>query len=150
MLVEDDSVDAQLIKTAFARTPGEIKLIRLKDGDDAVAYLSGEDPFQDRSQYPLPTTMILDLKLPKRSGLEVLQWLRTQSSSIRRFPVLMLTSSKHKKDIDQAFEYGVNAYSVKPEKINDLIAMLGEFKTFWLSRLEFPEIESNNTKQGNT
>lgn len=141
LLVEDDSLDAQLIQTAIKRTPGEITLIRLEDGDEAVAYLSGGAPFEDRDKYPLPKTMILDIKLPKRSGLEVLQWLRAQNWSIRRLPVMMLTSSKHRKDVDRAFDDGVNAYFVKPETIQELIAMLGEFKKFWLARLEFPHIE---------
>ncbi|HEY2495788.1 MAG TPA: response regulator [Candidatus Angelobacter sp.] len=140
LLVEDDSFDVQLIKTALGRTPGEINLIRVDDGDKAVDYLSGVAPYDDRKKYPIPLTMILDIKLPKRSGLEVLQWLRDQSGPICRLPILMLTSSSHQVDINRAFERGVNAYFTKPESVKELTSMLGEFKNFWLNRMEFPEI----------
>ena len=140
LLVEDDSFDVQLIKTALGRTPGEINLIRVDDGDKAVDYLSGVAPYDDRKKYPIPLTMILDIKLPKRSGLEVLQWLRDQSGPICRLPILMLTSSSHQVDINRAFERGVNAYFTKPESVKELTSMLGEFKNFWLDRMEFPEI----------
>lgn len=140
LLVEDDSFDFQLIKTALSRTPGEINLIRVHDGDMAVDYLSGAAPFDDRKTYPLPVTMILDIKLPKRSGLEVLLWLRSQETPIRRLPTLMLTSSNHQVDINRAFERGANAYLTKPESVKELTAMLGEFKSFWLGKTEFPEV----------
>lgn len=141
LLVEDDTSDVQLINVALSRTPGEINLIRVEDGDMAVEYLSGTAPYDDRKKYPLPVTMLLDIKLPKRSGLEVLQWLRSQNDPIRRLPAIMLTSSKHRKDVNGAFDRGANAYFAKPESIKDLAAMLGELKSFWLHRLEFPELE---------
>ncbi|MGC2696767.1 MAG: response regulator [Candidatus Angelobacter sp.] len=144
LLVEDDAFDVQLIKTALRRTPGEITLIRVQDGDEAVDYLAGTAPFDDREKFPIPITMILDIKLPKRSGLEVLQWLRSQVGPIRRLPTLMLTSSKHQVDVNRAFEYGANAYLTKPESVKELTGMLGEFKTFWLNRIEFPELGSSS------
>jgi len=141
LLVEDDSADVQLIEVALKRSPGEIHLIRVDDGDEAVAYLSGGEPYADRDEYPLPTTMLLDIKLPKRSGFEVLEWLRSQQGPIRRLPAVMLTSSTHRKDVNRAFERGANAYFAKPESISELAALLSEFKNFWLRRAEFPEID---------
>jgi len=138
LLVEDNSSDVQLIEIALSRTPGDIALVRVEDGDKAVEYLTGTAPFHDREKYPLPTTMLLDIKLPKRSGFEVLQWLRSQSEPIRRLPVMMLTSSKHRVDVNGAFERGANAYFAKPESMKELITILGDFKSFWLQRLEFP------------
>ena len=140
LLVEDNSSDVQLIEIALSRTPGDIALVRVEDGDKAVEYLTGTAPFHDREKYPLPTTMLLDIKLPKRSGFEVLQWLRSQSEPIRRLPVMMLTSSKHRVDVNGAFERGANAYFAKPESMKDLITILGDFKSFWLQRLEFPDL----------
>jgi CheY-like chemotaxis protein len=66
LLVDDDVSDAQLVKIALTRTPGEVTLIRIEDGDQAVAYLTGAAPYNDREKYPLPLTMLLDIKLPKR------------------------------------------------------------------------------------
>lgn len=142
LLVEDDAYDVQLINIALKRTPGEIHLIRVEDGDKAVDYLNGTAPFDNRETYPLPITMLLDIKLPKRSGFEVLQWLRSQKEPIRRLPTIVLSSSTHRKDVNGAFDRGANAYFAKPENIKDLTAMLSEFKSFWLQRPEFPDIES--------
>lgn len=140
LLVEDDDFDVELVKAALARTPGQIHLIRVKDGDNAIDYLSGAAPYEDRKKYPLPVTMLLDIKLPRRSGLEVLQWVRSQENSIKRLPAVMLTSSAHKADINRAFERGANAYLTKPESVRDLATLLGEFKSFWLQRGEFPDV----------
>lgn len=141
LLVEDDNFDVQLIQTALARTPGEINLIRVEDGDKAVEYLSGEGAYVDREQYPVPITMILDIKLPRRSGLEVLQWLRSQETAIRRLPTFMLTSSSHQVDINRAYERGANAYITKPESVKELTTVLGELKNFWFGRMELPEVQ---------
>jgi CheY-like chemotaxis protein len=140
LLVEDNAFDAQLIKAALGRTPGTIDLVRVDDGDKAVDYLAGAAPFDDREKYPVPVTMLLDIKLPKRSGFEVLQWLRNQEGPVKRLPALMLTSSKHQVDINQAFERGANAYLTKPETIKELTSLMGELKNFWLKRVELPEI----------
>jgi CheY-like chemotaxis protein len=140
LLVEDNSFDVQLIRSALGRTPGEINLIRVDDGDKAVDYLSGAAPFDDREKYPVPVTMVLDIKLPKRSGFEVLQWLRSQEGPMKRLPTLVLTSSKHQMDVNQAFERGANAYMTKPDNIKELTNLLGELKSFWLKRVELPDV----------
>jgi CheY-like chemotaxis protein len=141
LLVEDDMSDAQLIKIALGRTPGEVNLIRIEDGDKAVEYLTGTAPYDDREKYPLPLTMLLDIKLPKRSGLELLQWLRSQAGPLKRLPVMMLTSSSHRIDVNRAFERGANAYFTKPETLKELVAMLADLKSFWLQWVEFPDID---------
>jgi CheY-like chemotaxis protein len=140
LLVEDNLFDVQLIQAALSRTPGTINLVRVDDGDKAVDYLAGAAPYDDRQKYPVPVTMLLDIKLPKRSGFEVLQWLRSQQGPVKRLPALMLTSSKHQVDINQAFERGANAYLTKPDSIRELTALLGELKSFWLKRVELPEV----------
>lgn len=140
LLVEDDTLDFQLVEAALKRTSGTINLIRVEDGDGAVDYLAGNMPYDDRAKYPLPTTMLLDIKLPKRSGFEVLQWLRGQHGPIKRLPTVMLTASKHRQDVNRAFEHGANAYVAKPDSLKELASLLGQFKDFWLGRLEFPDI----------
>ena len=140
LLVEDNVFDVKLIQAALVRTPGEINLVSVDDGDKAVDYLAGAAPYDDRNKYPVPITMLLDIKLPKRTGFEVLEWLRSQEGPIRRLPALMLTSSKHQVDINQAFERGANAYLTKPDSIKELTGLLGELKNFWLNRIEFPEV----------
>ena len=112
LLVEDSPDDALLIQRAFrkANLANSIQLVR--DGEEAVAYLKGDPPFSDRSQYPLPVLMLLDLKLPRRSGLEVLEWVR-QDGPLKRLPVVVLTSSRESVDVNRAYDLGVNSYRYK-------------------------------------
>jgi CheY-like chemotaxis protein len=140
LLVEDNPFDVKLIMAALVRTPGEINLIRVDDGDKAVDYLAGAPPFNDREKYPIPITMMLDIKLPKRSGFEVLEWLRSQPGPIKRLPALMFTSSKHTVDINKAFDRGANAYLTKPSSVKELTTLLGDLKNFWLKKVELPDV----------
>lgn len=75
----------------------------------AIAYLAGQEPFADRDQSPYPTVILLDLKLPRRSGFEVLEWLRAQPG-LRRLPVVVLTSSGQTEDVNRAYDLGANSY----------------------------------------
>lgn len=140
LVVEDDDSDFQLFEAAFRRTPGDVQLHRVDDGDSAVAYLAGDGTFSDRSRYPLPHIILLDIKLPRRSGLEVLQWVR-QQPGLCRVPVIMLTSSRHSKDVNRAYEKGVSAYFSKPETMKELTDLLGALKDVWTRWFEFPSLD---------
>ena len=82
LLVEDDPADVRLIQRAFRKLQTNVTMTRLTNGDDAVAYLSGDGPFENRAAYPMPTVVLLDIKLPRRSGFEVLDWVRKQKSPL--------------------------------------------------------------------
>lgn len=113
LLIEDDEDAAQLMQLALKKAGLTRPVKVLRDGDEAVAYLS------DREANPPPCLLILDLKLPRRSGLEVLTWLRSQVDT-RPLPVLMLTASSSSKDIEEALKLGIRAYCVKPTDFDDL------------------------------
>jgi DNA-binding response OmpR family regulator len=147
LLVEDDPDDFQLMELALKRTPGEVHLVRVEDGEAAVEYLSGADDYSDRAEHPLPHIMVLDIKLPKRSGFEVLEWIRTQSE-LRRMPVMMLTSSRHSMDVNRAYDLGASAYFSKPETMKDLAALLGDLKSLWTRWLEFPNLQQEGPTDG--
>jgi CheY-like chemotaxis protein len=138
LLVEDDPADAMLITRSMKQAGIEARIVHLKDGDEAVAYLSGELPQKAIDKGRLPWLIIMDLKLPRRSGLEVLQWIRQQSSDISRVPVIMLSSSHHGVDIQRAYQYGVNSYLVKPETSDALLSMMTVLKTYWLQNNQPP------------
>lgn len=140
LVVEDDDADFQLCEAAFRRTPGDIQLHRVDDGESAIAYLAGEGDFSDRMRFPLPHLVLLDIKLPRRSGLEVLQWMRRQPG-LCRLPVIMLSSSRHSVDVNRAYDYGASAYCSKPETMKELTEMLGAVKYIWTRWIEFPTIE---------
>jgi CheY-like chemotaxis protein len=139
LLVEDSSDDALLIQRAFrkANLANSVQLVR--DGEEAVAYLKGDPPFSDRSQFPLPVLMLLDLKLPRRSGLEVLEWVR-QDGPLKRLPVVVLTSSRESVDVNRAYDLGVNSYLTKPVGFDALLEMVRSVNLYWLILNQQPEI----------
>lgn len=139
LLVEDDSSDARLIQRAFSKFCPGAQMMRLSNGDDAVTYLAGDAPFENRIAHPAPDIMLLDIKLPRRSGFEVLQWLRSHASTLRRLPVVVLTSSSHTVDINRAYDLGANSYIVKPDTTSQLERLASDFCEWWLGRNEFPE-----------
>ncbi|MBD0266610.1 MAG: response regulator, partial [Tolypothrix sp. Co-bin9] len=100
LLVEDNTNEIFLIERAFRKAGIGNQLKIVGDGEAAIHYLAGKDVYSDRHTYPLPMLIVLDLKLPRKSGLEVLEWLR-QQPGIKRLPVIALTSSKHSADINR-------------------------------------------------
>ena len=141
LLVEDDPADARLIQRAFTKAGIVDPIVRLTNGDDAVAYIDGQPPYDKRAIHPIPTLVILDIKLPRRTGLEVLKWLRSRSDGLRRLPVLMLTSSRHLVDVNRAYDYGANSYLTKPDTSEQLLTMAQAIRTYWLTLNELPTLE---------
>jgi CheY-like chemotaxis protein len=140
LLVEDSQNDILLIERAVKQASLAATLTVVRDGDAAVEYLSGAGPYADRRRHPLPILMLLDLKLPRRSGLEVLEW-RRQQPGLRRLPVAILTSSNQMSDVNRAYDLGANSYLVKPvapAAMVDLVKLLG---LYWLVVNEKPELQ---------
>ena len=137
LVVEDNPTDVMLIRRAFEKSKLANPVHVVGDGDAAVEYLSGEGTYADRERFPLPILMLLDLKLPKRSGLEVLQWLRMQET-LKRIPVVVLTSSQQDRDVNAAYDIGVNSYLVKPVEFDGLLQMLKTVNMYWLMLNERP------------
>jgi CheY-like chemotaxis protein len=142
LLVEDDPNDILLTERAFGKanlaTYASLQIVT--DGDAAVAYLSGTGDYADRDRYPLPTFILLDLKLPRRSGHEILAWLR-QQPELKRLPVVVLTSSKQISDINQAYDLGANSYLVKPVGLAALVQVVQSLNLYWLLLNEKPEVQ---------
>ncbi len=142
LLVEDNAGDIMLIRRAFRKVNISNPIQVVNDGDAAVSYLAGQAPYIDRTQHPLPVLILLDLKLPRRSGAEVLMWIR-QQPFLRRLPVVVLTASKEYADINQIYDLGVNAYMVKPFAFNDLVKIIETLNFHWLVLNEKPEVSSS-------
>lgn len=127
LIVEDDPNDVLFMRRAFQKA-GVRQAIRVaRDGQEAINYLSGTGPFADRRQYPLPCLVILDVKLPKKNGLEVLDWLRHREE-LRDMPVVMVTSSDENGDKDHAVRAGIEAYRVKPVSFQELVRLAGDIR----------------------
>ena len=133
LLVEDEVNDVLLI-TKTLNKAGVNSLIQVaRDGQEALDYLTGEGQFANREKYPLPSLVLLDLKLPRVMGLEVLRRL-DQRRNFRRLVVIVLTSSQQPEDIDTAYDLGAKAYLVKPSGIDQLEPMARAIKDFWLTQ----------------
>lgn len=142
LLAEDNSTDALMVQRAFKKANLLNPIQVVDDGDKAVAYLAGEPPYEDRQQYPFPVLLLLDLKLPRRSGLEVLEWLR-QQPLIKRLPVVVLTSSKENSDINRAYDLGANSYLVKPVAFDPLLELVKTVGLYWVVFNEKPETDNS-------
>jgi CheY-like chemotaxis protein len=137
LMVEDRAADVLLIRRAFGKANIKNPLQVIGNGEDAIAYLAGTGAFTDRDASPLPCLILLDLKLPRNSGLEVLSWLRAQPE-LKRLPVIVLTSSKETSDVNRAYELGANSYLVKPVMFDTLLGMITTLGLYWLTMNESP------------
>lgn len=130
--VEDDSNDILLFRHACQKAGVPLDLQNVTDGDEAIAYLSGQAEFGNRRLHPLPGLVLLDLKMPRIGGFEVLQWIRREQR-FRGLPVVVLTSSNHAADVERAYESGANSYLVKPVDFNGLVDLAKNIHTYWLT-----------------
>ena len=137
LVAEDDGNDVFFLQRAFQQAKIENPLHIVGDGQEAIDYLSGEGKFSDRSLYPLPHLFILDLKMPRKTGLDVLLWLQEQPE-LRCLPVLVLSSSAQRTDIERAYELGANAFVVKPASLERRVELAKVIGTFWLEFNEGP------------
>ena len=122
LLVEDREDDVILIRKAFQKAGLTNPFQLARDGEEAIAYLSGEGKFSNREEFPLPWLVLLDLKMPKIDGFEVLTWIRGQPS-LSRIIVLVLTSSEYIRDVDRAYKLGANSFLVKPLDFDNAVQM---------------------------
>ena len=130
LLAEDDPNDVLLIQRAFAKAGLKDVLKIVRDGEQAIDYLSGRGVYADRERYPLPYLLLLDLKMPGTDGFEVLQWLRGEPE-LRRLLVVVLTSSNLQADVDRAYELGANSYLVKPVEFEEMVNLIQRFEAYW-------------------
>ena len=131
LVVEDDQDHATLIRAAFKSQDVRFPFRVFGDGQEAIDYLCGEPPFEDRTRNPLPAVIILDLKLPRVSGFEVLEWLQGKPR-LQDIPVLVFTSSSNPEDAERAYSLGAQAYCQKPADFTILVSaiegLVGRFR----------------------
>jgi CheY-like chemotaxis protein len=128
LLVEDNEDDVVIMQNCFAKAGVPNPVRSVSDGEQAIAYLKGEPPFDDRQQYPFPIVVFLDLNMPKKNGLEVLAWMRGQPT-LNGLTVHVLTASVRSTDVERAFELGANSYLIKPSRFDVLVEMMKAWHT---------------------
>jgi two-component system response regulator len=130
---EDVEDDAFFMQRAFDQAAVPNPLVVVSDGQEVIEYLFGSGRYRNRLEYPLPGLLLLDLNLPKKTGIEVLKWIRNDPA-VATLPVIVLTSSVLDADIHRAYVEGANAYLVKPTALKELIRMVKNIRDFWLSQ----------------
>ncbi|NGZ88366.1 response regulator [Duganella aceris] len=129
LLVEDNPNDLELTLIALERSQLANEVVIVRDGADALDYLHGRGAYASREQGN-PAVVLLDLKLPKVDGLEVLAEIRAEAQ-LKSMPVVMLTSSKEEQDLIRSYELGVNAYVVKPVDFSEFVRAISDLGIFW-------------------
>ena len=137
--VEDDDNDVFLLKRVFDQAGISSPLHVVRDGQLAIDYLSGAGGFADRQTHPLPCLVLLDLKLPKKNGLEVLEWIRHQPR-LKSLVVVLFSSSALPQEVERAYELGVNSYIQKSSDSNQLREIAQLLKGWWLCYNHFAPI----------
>lgn len=143
LMVEDDSNDVLLVRRAFRKAGINTKINIVSDGEEAINYLTRKGKYKENGdRYPMPTLILLDLKLPRVNGLEVLEWLR-QQPELKRLLVVVLTSSQENPDLNKAYDLGVNSYLVKPVSFDSLVNLMDCLHAYWFNCNEKPVILAN-------
>lgn len=131
LLVDDDENDLYLLKYALNQAGVANKVITAVDGQESLDYLFGREKFGDREVYPLPSLLLLDLKLPLKSGFEVLREVRA-APRFRNLVVIVVSASGHMEDVQRAYELGANSYIMKPSGMDELRRIAELVKVWWL------------------
>ena len=138
LLVEDEESDVFLMRWALNRAAVMNPLHVANDGQEAIDYFDGAGRFANRNEFPLPSLVLLDLKLPYVMGLDVLKWIRQRPDGAAI--VIVLSSSAAKADIAAAYRLGANGFLVKPPEANQLLDMVKAIKEFWLTQNTPPPV----------
>ena len=141
--VEDDPNDVLLVSLAFRKLGSPAVLRVVNDGEQAVQYLGGQGEYSNRQVNPFPSLVLLDLKLPRRSGLEVLSWVRGRDD-VRRLPIVVLTSSNQRSDVNRAYDLGTNSYLVKPSGLEELVTITKNLIGYWFEMNVQPSLPESD------
>ena len=140
LLVDDSENDLFLMSRAFEKADFKSPLQTVHNGEQAIAYLKGEGVYNDRNHYPLPMVMLLDLNMPMKNGFEVLEWVRNQPA-LKRLSIIILTASLRNEDVERAFDFGANAFLVKPSTLEQLTTMVRRLRD-WIEINHFPPLHA--------
>ena len=132
LVAEDDSNDIFLLKTAFQKAGIDVQMRFVEDGEQAIQYLKAGQ------EHPVPELLLLDLKMPRVNGFEVLEWIRKQPR-LKRMLTIVMTSSDEPRDINRAYDLGANSYLVKPSDLTHLISLAEHLHNYWMNINRHPD-----------
>ncbi len=137
LYVDDDDNDVLLLKHAVRSAQVCFNVQVVNDPEKATAYLGGQGIYADRKCFPIPELVLLDLKMPRMHGLEVLSWIRSQAG-LKRLVVIVLTASNQASEVNRAYELGANSFLVKPVELEALVEMVKGISAYWMKLSERP------------
>ncbi|WP_420577651.1 response regulator [Ekhidna sp.] len=138
ILVEDSADDAELTMRSLKKSNVVNDIVWLKDGEDALNYLLRKGGYAERDLLKKPKLILLDLKLPKVSGIEVLEVIK-KNEELKTIPVVVMTSSRENQDLEKCYQLGVNSYIVKPINFNKFMNLANEVSMYWVMINKTPE-----------
>lgn len=141
LLVEDNVHDAEMTIRALKKVNLANNLVHLKDGEEALNFIYARGPYSDRHSADLPKVILLDIKMPKVDGIEVLKQLKGNAVS-KTIPVVIMTSSKEEQDIINSYELGVNSYVVKPVDFEGFARAVSQLGLYWLLTNQPPLLQT--------
>jgi CheY-like chemotaxis protein len=127
--VEDDDNDVLLLQRAFKKA-GIAPVHICTNGEDAVRYLQGQPPYEDRQRYPVPTLVVTDINMPRASGFDLLKWIRNHPDC-HVVPVVLFSGSAESHDISRAYQLGANAFFQKPARLENVVDLVGNILSYW-------------------
>lgn len=130
LVAEDDENDALLLERALRRADASVRMVRVENGEELVDYLEGRGTFQNRAAHPAPHFVLLDLKMPRMDGFDVLRW-RQANPARQTLPVIVFSSSSLGRDIEKAYALGANSYVMKPMRSEALDGMVQALLAWW-------------------
>ncbi len=137
LLAEDNPLDVEIIKEAFKLIKSKSRLFVTQDGEEALDFLYHRGKYQGVSSAPVPHLILLDIRMPKMNGLEVLKIVKSDQE-LKRIPIIMLTVSNRDLDIITAYDHGANSYIIKPIDFNAYVEIIREIEEYWLTIVKLP------------
>ena len=143
LVAEDNPDDALLLRRALEKAGIRARLKIVADGEEMLLYLQGRGAFANRVNYPMPSLIILDLKMPRKSGLEVLEWIG-QNMHLAVVPTIVLSASNLEADVRAAYNLGANTYFVKPTTFDELVETMRMVEVYWRKAMKLRPLEEEN------
>ena len=140
LVAEDEETDFTLLERALRRASASVDVQWVRNGIEAIQYLKGEGRYADRMRYPFPHMLVLDLKMPEATGLDVLRWLQ-DDDRYRVIPTVVMSSSQQPRDVQEAYQFGANTYFEKPGSFQELTDLCRYIALYWGHSIK-PKVDS--------
>ncbi len=137
LIADDDKEDCEMIREAFQESRLLNQLFFVHDGEELMSYLKHEGKYEDRTQYPMPGLILLDLNMPKKDGREAIHEIKS-SDELRQIPIVVLTTSQAEEDVFRTYNLGVNSLITKPVDFTSLVQIMKDLGHYWFEIVKLP------------